>query len=66
MPDDNETLHAFVEIFGCGGLVFFGIWVFPIADIIKIWADVFVAIIFTMGGLMYFMVKGKILPLNHY
>jgi len=60
MTDEHETLQAFGVIFTSWGVVFFGVWVLPIAILGKILLDLFSTISFIMFGLSYFMYKGKI------
>jgi hypothetical protein len=60
MSEEHGTLEAFGVIFLCWAAVFFGVWVFPLADMGKITLDIFSSVIFIMFGVVYFMLKGKI------
>jgi hypothetical protein len=60
MSEEHGTLEAFGVIFLCWAAVFFGVWVFPLADLPKVSLDISSSVIFIMFGIAYFMLKGKI------
>ncbi len=60
MSEEHGTLDAFGVIFLCWAAVFFGVWVFPLADTSKVTLDILSTVLFIMFGVVYFMLKGKI------
>ena len=60
MGDEYETLQAIGVFFVCWGTVFFGVWVLPTGDSLKVAVDVSSSISFVIFGILYFRKKGMI------
>jgi hypothetical protein len=61
MVNDHTTLADIGTIVVIWGTIFFGVWVLPLSDSIKITIDAITSIIVVSFGLMYFMVR-KLIP----
>lgn len=60
MAEEHGTLDAFGVIFLCWAAVFFGVWVFPLAETSKVILDILSTVAFVLFGVVYFISKGKI------
>jgi len=60
MSEKHGTLEAFGVIFACWAAVFFGVWMLPLPDFVRIYFDGFSTILFAIFGVSYFMLKGII------
>ena len=57
MTDEHEILQAFGVIFTSWGVVFFGVWVLPIAVLMKILLDLITTSAFFCLGLLISCIK---------